>query len=73
MAITENYAFLGALGTLPEARGKGLAGRLLAQIAGEMAGRETWLSCREELRGFYASVGFEHAGEMVALRWEDNL
>ena len=71
IAITEDYVFVGALGTLPEARGKGLAGRLLARIAGEMAGREIWLSCREELQGFYESIGFERTGGMLTLYKEN--
>jgi len=70
LAMTEEYAFLGALGTLPEARGKGLAGRLLTHIAGEMAGREIWLACREELQGFYEGIGFVREGEMVTVRKE---
>jgi len=70
LAITENYAFLGALGTLPEARGKGLAGKLLARIAMELGGRKIWLSCREELRGFYESIGFKKMGEMITLHKE---
>ncbi|MCL2299389.1 MAG: GNAT family N-acetyltransferase [Firmicutes bacterium] len=70
LALTEHYAFLGALGTLPEARGRGLAGRLLTYIAGEMAGREVWLSCREELQGFYESIGFERAEDRITLKKE---
>jgi len=67
LALTETHAFLGALGTLPEARGKGLAGRLLTHIGEYYAGRAIWLSCREELRGFYESIGFEWEGEMITL------
>lgn len=70
LAMTERYAFLGAVGTLPEARGRGLAGRLLTRVAGEMAGREVWLSCREALQGFYEGIGFERAGDMLTLRKE---
>lgn len=70
MAMTEGFAFLGAVGTLPEARGKGLAGRLLAHIAWEMRGREAWLSCREELQGFYEGIGFERVGDMMTLQKE---
>lgn len=71
LALTEGYAFLGALGTLPEARGKGLAGSLLTHIANELTGREVWLSCREELRGFYESIGFQWAGKMTTLKREN--
>jgi len=72
IALTENYAFLGALGTLPEARGKGLAGKMLTHIAAALGGREIWLSCREELRGFYESIGFEWAGSMITLQKEND-
>jgi len=73
IALTESYAFLGALGTLPEARGKGLAGKLLSFICGQYAGREVWLSCRKELRGFYESIGFEKAGDMITLKRENDI
>ena len=72
LAITENFAFLGAVGTLPEGRGKGLAGWLLHFAAGQMAGREIWLSCREQLQGFYESIGFERAGDMLTLKKEED-
>ena len=70
LAVAEHYAFLGAVGTLPGARGRGLAGRLLTHVAAEMAGREVWLSCREELRGFYESIGFVGAGKMATVKKE---
>ncbi|MDR3313834.1 MAG: GNAT family N-acetyltransferase [Oscillospiraceae bacterium] len=70
MAITERLTFLGAVGTLPEARGQGLAGMLLTKIATEQQaqGRAVYLSCRRELLGFYQSVGFAEAGAWVCLR-----
>lgn len=71
LAVTEGFAFLGAVGTLPEARGKGLAGQLLRHIAGELTGREIWLSCREQLQGFYESIGFIRAGDMLTLKREE--
>ena len=71
VAVTEGFAFIGALGTLPETRGKGLAGKLLTYIAAALGGREIWLSCREELQGFYESLGFERAGDMITLKKED--
>jgi len=70
IALTEQYAYLGAVGTLPEARGRGLAGRLLTHAAEALAVREVWLSCREELRGFYESIGFERTGDRVTLQKE---
>jgi len=73
MAVTPGQVYIGALGTLPEHRGKGLAGRLISHICGQHAGREVWLSCREELQGFYESVGFERTGDMITLKKEDDL
>ena len=67
MAVTPGHVYIGALGTLPEHRGRGLAGRLVAHICGQYAGREIRLSCREELRGFYENIGFERVGEMSTM------
>jgi len=71
-ALSQGYCFIGAVGTVPEARGRGLAGQLVARIAIQQRalGREIWLSCREERAGFYESVGFVRAGEMVTMRKE---
>jgi len=68
IAVTPEYIFIGALGTVPEARGKGLAGQLISHICEQYAEREVWLSCREELQGFYESIGFERAGDMITLQ-----
>ena len=72
MALAENHAYLGAVATLPEMRGQGLAGELLARVAEQQKaeGREAILSCLPELAGFYQSVGFETAGEWVMLKLE---
>lgn len=70
LALTENYAFLGAVGTLPQARGKGLAGTLLRQVAAQLPEREIWISCREALQGFYESVGFVRQADMVTMKQE---
>ena len=71
MAIVPGHVYVGALGTLPEHRGKGLAGQLVSHICGQYAGRAVWLSCREELQGFYESIGFERVGDMITLQKED--
>ncbi|MDR2525595.1 MAG: GNAT family N-acetyltransferase [Oscillospiraceae bacterium] len=67
LSLTDGIAFLGAVGTLPEKRGQGLAGALVEQIAAELqaAGKRVYLCCRKELQGFYESVGFTAAGEWV--------
>ena len=71
VAVTPEYIFIGALGTLPEHRGRGLAGQLISYICKQYAGREIWLSCREELQGFYESIGFERTGDMITLYKEN--
>lgn len=71
IAVTPEYIFIGALGTLPEYRGRGLAGQLVSHICAQYAGREIWLSCREELQGFYESIGFERVGDMITLRYNE--
>ena len=70
VAVTPEYIFIGALGTLPEYRGQGFAGQLVSHICEQYAGREIWLSCREELQGFYEGIGFERAGDMITLKKE---
>ena len=70
VAVTPGHVFIGALGTLPEHRGRGLAGRLISYICEQYPGREIWLSCREELQGFYESIGFERMGDMITLKKE---
>ncbi|MDR0531501.1 MAG: GNAT family N-acetyltransferase [Oscillospiraceae bacterium] len=73
LALTEQYCFLGAVGTLPEHRGRGLAGQLLGCIAQRQlaAGRKVFLSCREELLPFYENVGFALAGRQITMKKED--
>ena len=72
IALTETFAYIGAVATLPEARGQGLAGELLARVAEQTqaAGREVVLSCLPELAGFYRGVGFGEAGEWVMVNCE---
>ena len=70
VAVTPEYIFIGALGTLPEYRGQGFAGQLVSHICEQYAGREIWLSCRKALQGFYESIGFERAGDMITLKKE---
>jgi GNAT superfamily N-acetyltransferase len=74
-AIAEGFCFLGAVGTVPEARGRGLAGQLVTYIAlqQQAEGREVWLSCGEGLAGFYESIGFARAGEMVTMQKEGGI
>jgi len=72
--ITETFCFLGGVATLPQARGKGIAGRLLTEIAAaqQRAGRDVYLSCTRELLPFYESLGFSVVNDFAILRKEDN-
>jgi len=72
--ITEKFCFLGGVATLPQARGKGLAGQLLTEIAAaqQRAGRDVYLSCKRELLPFYESLGFAAVNDFAILRKENN-
>ena len=72
--ITENFCFLGGVATLPQARGKGLAGQLLTEIASaqQRAGRDVYLSCKRELLPFYEGIGFAAVNDYAIFRKEDN-
>lgn len=69
-AITPREAYLSAVLTLPEHRGQGLGGTLVAHAAAELAqnGRRVSLLCRRELVPFYSRLGFETVGELLQTR-----
>lgn len=69
-AVTPREAYLSAVLTLPEYRGQGLAGALVAHAAAELAqsGRAVSLLCREALVPFYARLGFETVAELLQTR-----
>lgn len=62
-------AYISAVGTLPEERGKGLGSGLLKHIAAELelSGAEGFLWCFEELEEFYSHIGFRQIGEDIIL------
>ncbi len=62
-------AYISAVGTLPEERGKGLGSGLLKRIAAELeaGGAEGFLWCFEDLEGFYSHIGFRQTGEDIIL------
>ena len=67
MFASGGISYLSYICTVPEERGKGLAGSLLAHICAEESacGNEVFLFCAGELEGFYHKCGFEPAGEAV--------
>jgi len=70
MGTTGGHVWLAAVGTLPEHRGQGLASQLVAYVCECCGGQTIWLTCREELRGFYETIGFAPAGQMATLQKE---
>lgn len=57
-AETDSCAIISGVATLPKMRGKGYAGRLVAEIIKSLGNREVFVFCREELVGFYNKLGF---------------
>ena len=54
---------LGAVATLPSARGRGYAGSLVGTLANEKSEKEVFLFCRNDsLLDFYKKIGFEAVG-----------
>ena len=63
---TETAVLLGGVATLPEFRGRGLAGGLVTRLAaqGLARGKRTELLCRaDSITGFYKGLGFEVVNE----------
>lgn len=63
---TESAALLGGVATLPEFRGRGLAGGLVTRLAAQRLarGKRTELLCRaDSITDFYKSLGFEVVNE----------
>lgn len=57
-AETDSCAIISGVATLPEMRGKGYAGRLVAEMVKNFGNREVFVFCRRELVGFYNRLGF---------------
>lgn len=53
-------AYLGAVKTAPEFRGRGCAGYLVSLLAHRYADRPVRLLCDEEMTAFYAKLGFQN-------------
>ncbi|MCR4616378.1 MAG: GNAT family N-acetyltransferase [Clostridiales bacterium] len=58
--VTDNIAFLGAVGTLPEYRGHGFACEIVGTLADifKNEGKNVYLFCKDKLVPFYEKVGF---------------
>ncbi len=65
----EKSVLLGAVATLSEARGKGLASSIVNEIANEKSDKDVFLFCRNDgLAAFYGKIGFETVGKWAVLR-----
>jgi GNAT superfamily N-acetyltransferase len=66
--VTEEAVLLGAVGTMPEYRGRGYAGALVRALASEhtSSGRRTELLCEPHRLSFYTSLGFCETGKWFA-------
>ena len=67
--ITETVAFLGAVGTLPEYRGRGFARETVGTLAElfKNEGKDVYLFCKDKLVPFYEKVGFQKVGSWAAV------
>ncbi len=56
----DGVAYLAQLATLPQERGRGLAGTLLRHVVARetSSGRELWVQCTDGMRPFYQARGF---------------
>lgn len=74
-AVGKESSLLSAVGTLPEHRGKGLAGFLVSQICEEelLQGRKVFVMTEEEsLSRFYERIGFIRNGRWAILKEKEN-
>ena len=62
--ITDKIAFLGAVGTLPEYRGRGYARKTVDTLAEHFKneGKAVYLFCKDSLVPFYEKIGFKKEG-----------
>ncbi|MFV0414421.1 MAG: GNAT family N-acetyltransferase, partial [Oscillospiraceae bacterium] len=58
-------AYITAVQTLPEWRGRGIAGALVAHLASRCGGRLVWLTCKPALVPFYQRLGFARQGHII--------
>ena len=60
-------ALLSQIATLPEARGRGNASRLVKAVCAELSESEVFLLCEDALLPFYRRLGFKKAAVKLVL------
>ena len=65
LVITEADVFLGAVSSLPEARGHHYAGTCIRALCDRFPDRRIFLMCRPEKRAFYEHLGFEKTDDYL--------
>lgn len=59
-------ALLSQIATLPEARGRGSASRLISAVCAELSESDVYIICEDKLLPFYRKIGFERAaGKLI--------
>ena len=59
LVVTEEDVFLGAIATLPEARGHRYAASCIRALCDRFPEQRIFLMCRPEKQAFYEHLGFE--------------
>lgn len=63
-AFAQGEAYIACVETVPPARGRGYATRLVQALAGAHRGQRRTLICERELQGFYEKMGFVPSGAL---------
>lgn len=63
-ALAQGEAYIACVETVPPARGRGYATRLVQALAGTHRGQRRTLICERELQGFYEKMGFVPFGAL---------
>ncbi|MDE6728204.1 MAG: GNAT family N-acetyltransferase [Oscillospiraceae bacterium] len=61
-------ALLSQIATVPEARGQGVASRLILSVCAELSESEVYVLCEDRLLPFYRKIGFELVDVKTILR-----
>ena len=61
-------ALISQVATIPQARGKGEASRLISAVCAELSESDIYVICEDKLRGFYEKNGFVKVGNKIILR-----
>lgn len=65
LVVSEHVVFLGAIATLPEARGQHFAGTCIRALCDRFPDRRVDLVCRPEKQAFYEHLGFSKTDESL--------